>query len=297
MPAASAPGTHTAPVQVDLVADPAEFADRTGEWLASEPFTANVIAVLLDGVVAGTRSTIPDPAWVMVTDAAGGVIGAAMHTSPIGVFLARLPTGAAAAIAREFARVGRVVAGVSGERSAADEFAAAWEAVTGSLAGRIRAERMFRLAGLAPPASVPGAARAAGSGDVELAVDWFTGFAADIGEHSSSVAEPAEAARRRTVAAEVMLWENEAGVVSLAAVSPSAGGVARIGPVYTPPAHRRHGFAAAVTAAAASRAVATGAREVVLYTDLANPTSNGVYRRLGFEPVFDSARLAFETRG
>jgi hypothetical protein len=39
---------------------------------------------------------------------------------------------------------------------------------------------------------------------------------------------------------------------------------------------------------------AEGPREVVLFTDLANPTSNALYQRLGYRPVTDRAVLRFE---
>ncbi|MGF7236729.1 MAG: GNAT family N-acetyltransferase [Frankia sp.] len=67
----------------------------------------------------------------------------------------------------------------------------------------------------------------------------------------------------------------------------------RLAPVYTPPAHRRQGYAAAVTAAVSQAALDAGAREVLPFTDLANPTSNGVYRRLGYERAGDRVELSF----
>ncbi len=69
-------------------------------------------------------------------------------------------------------------------------------------------------------------------------------------------------------------------------------GMARIGPVYTPPAQRRHGYASAVASAAASAdALARRADQVLLYTDLANPTSNAIYRAIGFEPIGDDVTV------
>jgi predicted GNAT family acetyltransferase len=89
------------------------------------------------------------------------------------------------------------------------------------------------------------------------------------------------------------LWEHEGEFVSLAGRRPVADGSARIGPVYTPPACRGRGYAAAVTAAATRDILAEDAVPV-LFTDLANPTSNRVYQRLGYYPVADCAQVTFE---
>ncbi|MFG2722452.1 GNAT family N-acetyltransferase [Streptomyces sp. NPDC048416] len=71
---------------------------------------------------------------------------------------------------------------------------------------------------------------------------------------------------------------------------------ARIGPVYTPPGLRRHGYAAAVTSAATRLAQNRGAAQMVLFTDLSNPTSNALYQRLGYRPLRDHLSLSFTER-
>lgn len=48
-----------------------------------------------------------------------------------------------------------------------------------------------------------------------------------------------------------------------------------------------------VTAAAAKQAQGAGADDVVLFAALANPTSNAIYRRIGFEAAGDSIRIDF----
>lgn len=70
-------------------------------------------------------------------------------------------------------------------------------------------------------------------------------------------------------------------------------GFARIGPVYTPPDRRGRGYAAGVTARAA-RAILDAGATPCLFTDLANPTSNGVYQRIGFEPVLDTVTVRID---
>jgi predicted GNAT family acetyltransferase len=70
--------------------------------------------------------------------------------------------------------------------------------------------------------------------------------------------------------------------------------MARDGPVYTPPDQRGRGFGAAVTAAVSQGALEAGAEEVLLFTDLANPTSNRIYQRLGYRAFEDLVVLLFE---
>nr|WP_231924447.1 GNAT family N-acetyltransferase [Micromonospora chokoriensis] len=81
----------------------------------------------------------------------------------------------------------------------------------------------------------------------------------------------------------------ESGCTSPVPTPPSFG-VARIGPVYTPPAQRGRGWASNAVAEVSRRIQADGAR-VCLYTDQANLTSNKIYAALGYRPVVDMANL------
>ena len=72
-----------------------------------------------------------------------------------------------------------------------------------------------------------------------------------------------------------------------------AAGTVRVAPVYTPSEHRRHGYGAAATAAVSRAALDSGAENVVLFTDQANPISNALYQRLGFDPVEERVVLHF----
>ena len=146
---------------------------------------------------------------------------------------------------------------------------------------------LYRLGTLTPPSPMPpGAARGAGPADQDLVARWMTAFFTDIGEgHPAAPALPDD----------VTLWATEGVPVALATRSRPAHGMVRIQHVYTPPEHRRRGFAGAVTAAAARAALDAGATEVVLNADLANPTSNALYRRLGFQPVEDRTVVEFRS--
>ncbi|MGH3238763.1 MAG: GNAT family N-acetyltransferase [Spirillospora sp.] len=113
-----------------------------------------------------------------------------------------------------------------------------------------------------------------------------------------SLTTSTSSSRRRTVGhkladGRIMLWEDGGRPVAVAGRTPLIAGMARVAPVFTPVAHRRRGYAAAVTAAVTQAAQDAGAAHVVLFTDLANPTSNSVYQRLGYEQVQDRVVLTF----
>ncbi|PZS15986.1 MAG: hypothetical protein DLM57_11585 [Pseudonocardiales bacterium] len=155
-------------------------------------------------------------------------------------------------------------------------------------------ERLFRLDALAEPATVAGTARLAAAGDRMLLVDWYGAFAHDVFGGELPPGFDAETFLDRAMQrSRFWLWIDSAGrTAALAGRHPVAFGVARVGPVYTPPDLRGRGYGSAVTAAA-TRDVLADSAVPVLCTDLANPTSNKIYQQLGYYPVEDRARLAF----
>ena len=88
----------------------------------------------------------------------------------------------------------------------------------------------------------------------------------------------------------VRVWDDGA-LVSLAAYGEIEGdsgpGAARIGPVYTPPAHRGRGYASGLVAVLSRELLQGGKRAIFLTTDLANPISNGIYEKIGYRRAAD----------
>ena len=85
----------------------------------------------------------------------------------------------------------------------------------------------------------------------------------------------------------------EGTVVSMAGFAgPTPNGI-RVAWVYTPPDNRGKGFAGACVAALSQKLLDEGRKFCFLYTDLANPISNHVYQRIGYEPVTDATVYSF----
>jgi hypothetical protein len=121
-------------------------------------------------------------------------------------------------------------------------------------------------------------------------IAWWRAFADEAGGDGAAGAEANVDARLPHQS--ILLWD-DGGPVSLVAVQPAVAGVVRIGPVYTPPEHRRHGYAGAAVAEVSRRALAAGAHTCMLFTDLDNPTSNKIYFELGYRRFADWEEYRF----
>lgn len=279
-------------VEPDLTA----FAAAALPWLAREPVVHNVIATLVGTTLDGSRPVRPGepPLWVTVLDDAGDIVGVAVRTPPHKLLLSRMPAATARALADRLAATGIPLPGVSGPVPLPAEFAAHWSADPPGRAERTRGLRMYACDDVRPLPDVPGRARRATGADVPLLVEWAAAFSRDT--CTPPAAAPGATALAdmagRVGTGRMLLWEDADGPVSMATWFPPAAGVRRVSYVYTPPAARRRGYASAVTAAATRHALAD-VRLCMLYTDLANPTSNAIYQRIGYRAVADSEEWTF----
>lgn len=155
------------------------------------------------------------------------------------------------------------------------------------------AERLYRLTHLDPPSGVAGTARPATEWDTDLIASWLEPYMIETFTAKPAGYDAAKQAASAVGYSRTWLWLAPSGEpVSMAARRPPAAGVSRIGPVYTPPEHRGHGYGSAVTARAAFDILDTGAVPV-LYADLRNATSNKIYQAIGFRPVTDRLSVTF----
>lgn len=158
-----------------------------------------------------------------------------------------------------------------------------------------RRTRLYRLAELTWPDPVPdGAPRTPAPHDVGQLTDWLEAFSMEVNEMPT--ADHAAAARDALSYGGLTLWESGGTPVSMAGLTRQVAGMVRVGQVYTPPRLRGRGYASAVTAEVSRAALAAGAEEVLLFTDLANPVSNSIYQRIGYREVEDRVVLTFTER-
>jgi predicted GNAT family acetyltransferase len=265
-----------------------------GDFLRADPVRNTILLTVAETLrIRGPKTFGPVPpllGWWRADD--GGITAALLHTPPHPILLTGLPGDSAGALAEALVARGRDLNGVGAEEGSARAFAAFWSELTGAGAEVFLRSRLYRLGRLKPPEPAPeGVARLADDADRDLLASWFTAFAAEIGQADGRPAS-SEVDDRLSYRG-MTLWEVDGIVVSMAGFHRPSAGTVRVAPVYTPSEHRRRGYAATATAAVSRAALDSGAENVVLFTDQANPTSNALYQRLGFDPVEERVVLHF----
>jgi uncharacterized protein len=174
--------------------------------------------------------------------------------------------------------------GVSGLVPEVNAFLQAWQRLTGQSYQRVLELKIHQLTQVKPVKPTRGSLRLATEGDRPLLLEWYTAFAAELGELMTLDAE--KAINLGLKQQSIYLWED--GIpVSLATAKQFLSTAARLGPVYTPTKYRCKGYATACVAAVSQKLLEQGCDRCFLFTDLANPTSNRIYQAIGYRPICD----------
>jgi predicted GNAT family acetyltransferase len=271
----------------------AEYAAAAGGMLRTHPGQNTILLAAAETLRArGTAAfgaTAPLFGWWQRPD--GQVSAAFLHTPPFPAALTSMSVEEAVALATVLSRRGRQLGGVNAEPAAAGAFATAWHQLTGEDVSVHMRSRLYQLGQLHPPEPMPpGQPRTAALADRGLIIAWCEAF------HQEAQSGPEDVPRMvddRLGYGGLTLWETRGQPVSLAGLTRQAASQVRVGPVYTPPGQRGQGYGGAVTWAVSRAALAAGVTSVLLFTDLANPTSNALYQRLGYRAVSDRTIFAF----
>jgi hypothetical protein len=288
-------------MHVERLGSPEEFLNETLAYRALDPLRTNVMATVATGAIDHPKR-YESCHWWVVRDASGQVAGAAFRTAPHVLGLGPMAEDAARAVARDLAGAGGELPGLVGQPQLVSAFLDEYSAVLAGQApgfATTRRDVLYTVDRVAVP-EVPGEAVVATEADLELAESWYGDFAEEVDGARGEATEASRAAMRASLRAGRLCWWRDRGeTVSMAGhnltISTPGTSVTRVGPVFTPMSHRRHGYAAAVSAAVTADLLDRGSR-VMLFADESNATSNGVYRALGYRAV-DTLVLATARAG
>ena len=228
------------PLGAHFTEDASEALAVCEPYLVSRPVEHNVVLTVL-------RRRIADPTqgrywWI---DDQGTIVGFAMQ-SPLSFHSGITPmtTLATRALVDAMSDTAPDLPGVASDAASAASFAGSWAERLRIPVTPVEAQRIYRLAVLHRPDRVPGVFRRADDADRDTLVAHRVAFHADTSEPGEL---DAAAAVERSLP-RCFVWDDD-GVVSSATATIPEAGVVRVGVVYSPPEHRRRGYASALVAA------------------------------------------------
>ena len=182
--------------------------------------------------------------------------------------------------------------GVIGEKQAAAHFAEKWTELH-SLNQEIFMDMgVFQLDKVAELPAAKGNIRPMKVTDEDLVVEWTMGFS----EHTDqkyTLETARQLAQRKLREGYLRIWEVEGLPVSMASAIRPTENIMGVSLVFTPPEHRKKGYARTCVAQLSQEMLDSGYRSCTLFTDLSNPTSNKIYQEIGYYKVGEFTNIAF----
>ena len=241
-----------------------------------------------------------DPAaWFMATvTSADGIQLTAIMTPPHNLALYatdnRINDDALSVLIRGITETGVTIPGLIMEKSLAERFANTFAAVKGVKYTVHKDMRIYELIEVNPEIPAIGTIRPARESDLSFLPYWLEGFNCDCFGKPAAVKADTERYRYDISKKTLYVLEHEGTPVSMAQKNREMQTVCGVSGVYTPPYFRGKGYASSCVAALSRLILERGFTKCVLYTDLANPTSNSIYQKIGYKPICDSLEIKFE---
>jgi predicted GNAT family acetyltransferase len=281
------------PLQLERFDHVAAFEERARHFLLEREAEHNLILGICGQIREGRYA---DP-YLSVAADDGRVVAVVVRTPPHNVLLSHVDdVRALEVIAQDVNdRFGPDVPGVLGAKDDARHFAGIWTTLTMKRAAPAMQQRIYEATETTPPDGVPGELRPATSDDRALLIEWHKAFNAEALGTTTHEGIEANVDFRLdpSTSSGVSIWCDGDPVSMVGFGGPTTNGI-RVAPVYTPPDLRGRGYASACTAEVTHRLLDGGRRFVFLYTDLANPTSNSIYQKIGYRPVRDVDQYRFD---
>jgi predicted GNAT family acetyltransferase len=281
-------------LDITYYANATDFLARTGAYLAKDEARYGLILGLAKGVQKFPERYAEVHPWFCSIGNGKVISAAAMRTPPNMVIVAHF-SGDLEAITEKLATAVaasyEAVPGVVGDKELADVFARRWCESHKVKITHTMAQRIYRLDKVNKVPLSPGRFRPATMAEKELVIKWVQAFSIDAMGGGS--APPEKDIMLVIGLGWVFFWEDGKPVSMAHKSRPTDKGMSVSG-VYTPPELRSKGYATSCVAELSRDILKSGKKFCMLYTDLANPTSNSIYMKIGYKPVGDSVQHTFE---
>jgi uncharacterized protein len=265
-----------------------DFLAGAEDWLLRAEAENNIAIGIARRFRAEPAARVSDAYWATVQHD-DEIVGCAFQMPPHRLRVTKLPLESIPELVDDVCTTSGRVPGVGGPISEAEHFAETWSRrfdVAWQVHTRLRLHILTRV--VDPPHPPPGKLRPAIAENLGLVREWTRRFIREV-----DIIDDAEALAHRLLdSGRLYFWHDGRARCMVAAARDTAHGVC-VNAVFTPEHERGRGYATAAVATLSRLMLAEGYRFCCLYTDIANPTSNAIYRRVGYEAIQDEIDIDF----
>ena len=254
--------------------DPAALLQRARPFLLRHEAETSLILGIAQGLPPQQRGPL-----MLTVERNDEVHAVALRIPPHNLLVTTMEPDERAALRTALPKLASDLPGLTGPSATVEDLRAAWPHARLTL--RMRLHRLERL--IEPPVPA-GEVRLATAADADALTSWAQGFTDESGSDDPRPGAEVLAPYLRN--GTLYVWQN-GDIRSMVGWSRDTPNGASISMVYTPSAHRGCGYATALVAHVSRLLLSRGKRFCVLFTNLANPTANAIYARIGYEPLQD----------
>jgi uncharacterized protein len=271
--------------------DAAQYYQRVENYLLQYEAANCLILGISKGLVGGEANSANQP-YMVVVEQDRSIITTAIQTPPRNLILAK-PSNSQAIklIAEDLTANSKLLPGVIAPKAEAKTFVDTWHNLTAQSHQLDVAMRVHQLNQMQLIAHAAGKIRLAVESDRHLLTDWIQAFIQEALRANEARSDSELWVERKLQKQSLYVWQDRE-TVSMAAYGGTTPNGIRVNAVYTPPEHRGRGYATSCVAGI-SQKLLNQYKYCFLLTDLANPTSNHIYRKIGYIPMDDISNYSF----
>ena len=276
--------------KLSLYATAEEFLSAAGEPLYQHEALNSLMLGIAERVAENPYQYGDDTPLMAAVHEGEQVLLAATMTPPYGLLLAPVVedvTEAMSLLLETMLAQDWPLPDVNCLKPYAEQFAQIWAARTGGEIELDMAERLYTLHTVTMPQGIPGEMVEAAPEHTALITQWMHNFQMDCFGEANPLETFRPMVEQRIEQGAWHLWMLDGEPVSMCMYGRPIRSTCAISGVYTPPEKRCNGYAGACVAALSQKMLDEGFTYTNLFTDLANPTSNSVYQKIGYEPIAD----------
>lgn len=229
--------------------------------------------------------------YLAVVESDRAVIATAIRTPPRKLILSQATDHQALELIAKDLACESFLPGVIAPKSEARAFAKIWQNLTGQFCELNVAMCVHQLDTIQPIANAAGRLRLAEESDRHLLTDWGQAFKGEALGDKEPKSDHQLWFNRHLENKSLFVWQGET-IVSMAAYGGATPNGIRINAVYTPPEYRGKGYATSCVVQT-SKHLLERYKYCFLFTNLADPVSNHIYRKIGYLPMGDIDDYSF----